>query len=83
MDKKLTFNDIKPYSKISLVARAFPYKYKNDNGEEVKGVSHRLSSVIVMEMGESKAYEDTKDLLDELTTEDNVDEKTDYSDVPF
>ena len=76
--QKLSFSDIKPNSKISIVARAFPYKYKKD-GKEVQGVSNRLSTVIVMEMGESKAYEDTKDLLDELVAEENKE----VDDIPF
>ena len=32
-----------------------------------------------MEMGESKAYEDTKDLLDELVAEENKE----VDDIPF
>ena len=82
----LSFNDIKPGSIISLAARAFPYSY-TDAGETVSGVTHKLTSVIVMKMGKNTAWEDTQGLLAELvaheTRSDEDGSKKVPDDIPF
>ena len=86
--EKLSFGDIRPGSIISLTARAFPYSY-TDAGETVSGVTHKLTSVVVMKMGKNTAWEDTQGLLAELISQetrsdDDETEKEDLSDgTPF
>ena len=85
--EKLSFSDVRPGSIISLAARAFPYSY-TEAGETISGVTHKLTSVIIMKMGEDKAYEDTQALLTKLlrdeTKDDDEEEKTDsLDDTPF
>ena len=86
---ELLFSDIMAGSVISLTARAYPYTY-TDAGITTSGVTHKLTSVVVMKMGEDRAYEDTQGLLAELLAEetkhDNEEEKTeevDLSENPF
>ena len=82
---KLSFEDLTEGSTISLVARAEAYDYTGKNGVRKKGVAHRLTSVVVMKAVPNTAREDTKDLLDELSTS-HTEEKTgdvDLSEIPF
>lgn len=79
----LSLNDIKPNSTICLTARAFPYSYKDENGKTIQGVSHRLSSVFVMEAGESQAQEDAKELYEKIMATNTESKEDNLGDIPF
>ena len=81
--KKLTFENLTKGSTISLIARATPYNYKDEYGMKHRGMTHRLTGVVVGIAAPNTAFEDTKELLDELNSDTKKEEDIDLSDIPF
>ena len=85
--EKFSFDDLTEDSTISLTAMTMPYKYKDEQGQLVKGTTYRLMAVVIHESVANIAKESAQRLLDKVSKTNvetnNGPEEIDLSSIPF